>query len=660
MISHPLTTVLSLAAVLALASGPVAAQADTDLSSQRPAVLTALHAAEHGQLTPQDVGRLAEHPLRPWLEAINLDHGIARATTKTVRTVLGHSGAQPASDWLRERWLAELVRRQDWPTFRQFYQGGGSLDLRCADLTARAIPGPVDADWISDATSVWLTGRSLPTLCDGPLNTLATHGALDDSLRWQRIELAAAEGQTALMRFLAGRLPADQAARARGYADFIAAPDARAANWQKDARSQTMAVEGLRRLAKRSPDNAEALLAKIGGALALDDTQRGRVLYEIALWTVASYLPGSAARLAAVPASAYDPRLHEWRVREAMSRRDDRGALRAIEAMSPDQRNDPRWQYFEARLRERLGQPDAARPLYAAAATTATFHGFLAADRINQPYALCPAEPDSDPDLRARVAALPGLQRAIEWFVLDRPGLATREWNALLATLDDAQRHVAIDLAQQAHWYDRAVFSIGSRPEDLRQYRLRFPLHHARTLRREAKKHRLDPAWVAALTRAESAFMPMARSGANARGLMQLLPSTAANTARRLGQPWNGAASLYRPTTNLVLGTAHLRHELDQHGGLPYLAIAAYNAGPTPVARWQQARGNFDSDFWIETVSYKETRDYIARVLAFSVIYDWRLYGKAMPLSDRLRGVTVADSARRSFRCPPPPLASTP
>lgn len=658
MISHRF--VITLAAGLAVFANPIHAQVQTDLVSQRPAVLTALHAAEQGQLTPQDVGRLAEHPLRPWLEVINLDHGLSRANVKSVREVLARSGAQPANDWLRERWLAELVRRQDWPTFRQFYQGGGSLDLRCADLTARATASTIDASWISDAKSVWLTGHSLPTLCDAPLNTLAAHGAIDDTLRWQRIDMAAAEGQTALMRFLAGRLPADQATRARDYADFIDSPDARAASWPKDARSQAMAIEGLRRLAKRSPDDAEALLAKTAAPLALDDTQRGRVLYEIALWTVASYLPGSAARLAAVPASAYDPRLHEWRVREAMSRNDDRSALLAIEAMPQNQRNDPRWQYFEARLRERLGQLDAARPLYAAAATTATFHGFLAADRINQPYALCPAEPDGDPDLRARVAALPGLQRAIEWFVLDRPGLANREWTAVLAGLDDTQRYVAIDVAQQAHWYDRAVFSLGSRPEDLRQYRLRFPLHHARTLRREAAKHGLDPAWVAAQTRAESAFMPMARSGANARGLMQLIPSTAARTAQRLGIPWTGEASLYRPTTNLILGTATLRHELDQHGGLPYLAIAAYNAGPTPVARWQQARGNFDSDFWIETVSYKETRDYIARVLAFSVIYDWRLYGKAVPLSARLRGATVADSERRSFRCPQPPLASTP
>ena len=67
----------------------------------------------------------------------------------------------------------------------------------------------------------------------------------------------------------------------------------------------------------------------------MDEAQRGKVLYQIALWTVASYLPGSADRLNDVPAAAYDERLHEWRVREAMARRDDAAALRAIEAMPP-------------------------------------------------------------------------------------------------------------------------------------------------------------------------------------------------------------------------------------------------------------------------------------------------------------------------------------
>src|SRR5690606_5277386 len=83
---------------------------------------------------------------------------------------------------------------------------------------------------------------------------------------------------------------------------------------------------------------------------------------------------------------------------------------------------------------------------------------------------------------------------------------------------------------------------------------------------------------------------------------------------------------------------------------LPYVAIAAYNAGPTPTARWQADRPGMDADFWIETITYKETRDYVARVLAFSVIYDWRLDGNAVPVSDRMHGRSGA--ARKAFACP--------
>jgi soluble lytic murein transglycosylase len=91
---------------------------------------------------------------------------------------------------------------------------------------------------------------------------------------------------------------------------------------------------------------------------------------------------------------------------------------------------------------------------------------------------------------------------------------------------------------------------------------------------------------------------------------------------------------------------------MDKYGGQPYVTIAAYNAGPTPTARWQTQRPNYDPDFWIETISYKETREYVARVLAFSVIYDWRLNGNALTLSDRMVG--KVDGARKTFTCPTP------
>ena len=100
-----------------------------------------------------------------------------------------------------------------------------------------------------------------------------------------------------------------------------------------------------------------------------------------------------------------------------------------------------------------------------------------------------------------------------------------------------------------------------------------------------------------------------------------------------------------------MLGTAYLRQLMDGYGsGLPYFTLAGYNAGPAPLSRWKSQRPGMDADFWIETISYKETRDYVARVLAFSVVYDWRLNGDALRLSDRMRG--VLDGPRKRFACP--------
>jgi len=626
-----------------------------DLTDQRPAILEAFRLAEQGQLSRTDLKRVEDHPLLPWVEATQLRRKLAATPTRDVRAALARHEGLAAGDWLRTSWLYHLAANKRWADFLADYQPSDSLDLRCAHLAARQATGATDAAWIADGKALWLTAESLPSACDTPFASLQALGQIDKDLRWQRIELALLAGQTGLARFLARDLPPAEAARANDYADFIEKPHARAGQWPKDERSRAVAAEGLARLARTSPDAAEAQLATLDKALDLGETQRGKVLYQVALWTVASYLPGARERLAAVPASAYDERLHEWRVREALNRRDDAGAVDALSRMPAAQRNDPRWQYFEARVRERLGQKDAARALYAKAATTATFHGFLAADRLGQDYALCPLEPSADPALRRRVANHPGLARALELHTIDRRLPAIKEWAALLAELSDEERKVAIEFARDAHWYDRAVFTIGDAPDDLRYYSLRFPLHHENVLRREARRHRVDPAWVAAQTRAESAFMPRARSHANAMGLMQLLPSTAERTARRLGMAWTGAASLYNPETNMILGIAHLRHELDEHAGIAYRAIAAYNAGPAPVQRWNRDRPGFDPDLWIETVTYKETREYIARVLAFSVIYDWRLDGTAVPVSERMLGRPVATAKRRSFSCPLPP-----
>ncbi|MEO8000295.1 MAG: transglycosylase SLT domain-containing protein [Arenimonas sp.] len=626
--------------------------------SQRGSIQAALAASEREELSLQDRNNLIDHPLYSWLEVLGFKKRLAAKTItandqKDIETLLKRYDGMAAGDWLKTNYLNYLSGQKDWGNFSRFYQGSDDDNLKCADFNARIAQNKVDDVWIGDAQKLWLTGKSLPNACDAAFTRLSQLNKLDSGLRWQRIDLATQQNQTGLMRALATGLSAEDVLLVRSYADFIDAPHARYTSWPRNARSKQVAVQGLVRLAKRNPDAAEQQVAIITPVLKLEDSERGRVLNEVALWTVASYGANSAQRLNAVPEVAYDEKLHEWRVREAMSRGDDVAALAAIEKMGTVQRNDSRYQYFEARLRERLNQKESARILYAKAAQSANFHGWLAADRLNQPYFLCPLEPSNNRVVIQKVANDARIIRAFELFAIDRTTYALKEFNAALDSYNSEEKKVAIALAQDENWYDRAVFSIGTTPTDLQYYSLRFPLHHEKHLREQAKINSLDPAWVAGETRAESIFMPRARSGADARGLMQILPGTGAQVSARLGLPWRGGESLFEPETNITLGTAYLRQMLDRYDGFPYMAIAAYNAGPAPVSRWKDARSALEPDFWIETIPYKETRDYVSRVLAFSVVYDWRLDRSATSLTDRMLG-RFNQNQRRAFVCPQP------
>src|SRR5690606_9052157 len=323
---------------------------------------------------------------------------------------------------------------------------------------------------------IWRSsGESLPDECDPPFAALDARGGLTPELRWERLELATAEWNPGVMRAAARGLPAGEQALAEDYAAFVESPHHRALGWPQTDRSRLVASHGLARLGRNDPDAAEARLPAFAQALDFTEEERGRVLYQIALWTVASYLPDSARRLDLVPDSAYDERLHEWRVREALARADWPAALAAIEKMGAEQRSGSRWTYFEGRMHELLGDQARARALYARAALKPDFHGFLAADRIGRPYALCPLATPGDASAHARVANHPAMVRSMALFRADRPGWAAREWSHALEQFDDRQRRIAVKVAQENGWFDRAVFGLGRHPDDQRLYELRFP-----------------------------------------------------------------------------------------------------------------------------------------------------------------------------------------
>lgn len=651
LMTSPLQKILRLGAIFVAASGLLIPAFAADLGARRAGFERALAVAEKRPLAEFAAAARphADHPLAPYLDYAALRRQIEHIDTASISAFVDRHADVPIAATLRTETLRALAKRQDWAGFRQLYTGSNDAALRCADLLSRQST-PAAAEWLDAAMTLWLNGSSQPSQCDAVFDVLRRNNQLTATRHLERIDLAAAEHNLGLMRFLARNLPAAQTTLVQSYASYLEAPtQAPTATWPADARSARIATHGITRVARRDPGAAEALLASLQDRLKLDATLRGEALNQIALWSAASYLPDSAARFAKVPAEAWDARLHEWQVREALARGDEAAALAAIARMPPDQRNEARWRYFDARLRERGGDA-SARNAFTALASEPTYFGFLAADRIDAPYALCPLEAD-DTAVKRRVQARPGFIRAMELHAMGRVSWARREWEALRTTLPADERRAAVALADAAGWHERGAFTLNA-GEDLRFYTLRFPLPHQRQILRDAKKHGLDPAWIAALIRAESAWAPDARSHANARGLMQLLPSTARMEATQRGLRYPGDAGLFDASENLTLGIAHLASMLEKHGGQPFLATAAYNAGPTPVARWLAQRPPSDIDLWIETIPYRETREYVARILAFAAIYDWRIEGKAVPVSARAQGRAVPSAARRGFTCP--------
>ena len=118
-------------------------------------------------------------------------------------------------------------------------------------------------------------------------------------------------------------------------------------------------------------------------------------------------------------------------------------------------------------------------------------------------------------------------------------------------------------------------------------------------------------------------------SNANARGLLQLLPSTAKDVARRYGVAYRGADDLLKPDTNLAIGCYHVKDLFDALNGSWVLTIAGYNAGKARVLAWVPAHGDprdakVDVIDWIEAIPFDETRNYVMRVLENELAYKTR------------------------------------
>ena len=584
---------------------------------------------------------LVDYPLYPYLDFTELSRRLATASSDEIETFLERYSDTPLAWRLRRAWSKLLARRGHWQKFLEVYENSNDSTMRCQWL--RALINADQADKaMPQVEAMWLVGRSQPPACDPVFEAWRNAGHLSRDLVWQRIELAVRAGRPALASYLARFLDAQEQPLAGEWLAVREQPArvARVARLDGDTKIiEAILVYGIERMARRDPELAADAWEQLRARFAFSEEAVATVHRRLGL----SYAFAREAKalywLNAIPESKMDDRAREWRILSSMNQGEWRQALDHLLTVQGEEKprtpSSPRWRYWTARALESLDWHDDADAIYRELARDRSYYGFLAADRIEGDYRLNHRTLEySDDELRL-LAAQPAAMRARELYSLGRTINARREWRIFTRGMSDEELARAAKLADGWGWHGRAIMTVARTPH-LDDLELRFPLAYHDRVMEQARAKDLDPAWMYAIVRQESAFIADARSPAGALGLMQIMPGTGRKIGRGLDKPLKSRDQLLDADVSLEFGSTYLRTLLDQLNEHPVLAAAAYNAGPHRVERWRPAEHNVSADLWIENIPYRETREYVRRVLAYTAIYEQRLGRKSVRLSQRL------------------------
>ena len=615
-------TAILLAGALLPGIGLQAASADGD-STQRAAygaALAHLHAgrtAEFARLRAQ----LADYVLRPYLDYHDLLRRLDVVSEADLLTFRQQHGDLPVTRNLYHRWLKRQAERGQWQALARNPPETSDPELQCLYLRARLAAGETSGA-LAAATPLWTVGRSQPNACDPLFEAWTAAGYLTQDLAWTRLQLAIADNQTGLARYLLRFFDGEARTWAQALYDVHVQPEAvldRERFRADPEQSRAVLTQGLRRLAGASTEPAEAAWADyrqshkftaeqasaITEALLLAHARQGRFTGH---WPAALPLPAPDALLQAVAQAAVNQQ--QWSA-----------ARRWIETMPPQLQSETRWQYWTARaLGEEGAQPTANQAIYRTLSGQRDYYGFLAAQRIGAPSRLNAAPRLFDPEVERQLLAMAPVRRAMELYAVGDMLNARREWHHLLPALTEAQQVHAAYLAQQSGWIPQSI-QIANAAMLRDHVDLRFPVAYPELFTQVSASTTVAKPFLLAIARQESLFDAAARSSADARGLMQLLPSTATHVARISALAPPGTQQLHEPAINVELGGRHLARLLQRYGDRRPLAAAAYNAGEGRVDRWIRDRSGEPIDIWIETIPFGETRNYVKNVLAFTQVY---------------------------------------
>jgi soluble lytic murein transglycosylase len=610
-----------LGAAIVFALAPMSAQ---PVDAVREEFVAAMQRIRLHQPDVADSPALQNYAIHDYLVVARLRRDLSSANENldaTIDAFLRAHAGQPVTHGLRRDWLASLAQRRRWDWFLPRSADVVDPVLVCDRLEARL--STQDTQGLAAAAIArWVLPQKAPAECADAFAWLRRQGLLTAALAENRTRAALSADTPRLAREFAADVPIDRRAALLQWSDLLDSPRA-ALNVL--ATHPSLAVEsealasGFEKLARTEPANALSLLPKLIARDGLTPELKGRLQRAAALGAAYDRDPGAMTAFNEVPQAAVDGQVQEWRVRAALWNGDYARALTWTEQMPPSLAAQPRWRYWHARAIAATQGDAAAAPMFREIAGLRDYYGYLAADRLAQPYDLNVRPSPLDAAAQATLAKTAGLIRAHELFDCDMSDEATSEWNAALESADNALKVQAALLASSWGWFAQSITTLAQSGE-FDDVTLRYPRPYMDAVVRASKLAQLPQDWILAVMRQESLFRKDAVSHADARGVMQMVPSTASAVARRWHLSSPGRDGLFDPSIAVPLGAAYFRELLDRYSEQLTLSLAAYNAGPAAVARWLP-RTPMDADVWIENIPYNETRSYVQHILEHIVAF---------------------------------------
>lgn len=579
------------------------------------------------------------YPLQPYLKQQQLIKQMRLTSAGEIDEFLKTYQGTPL-DWrLRKKWLQYLAKNKQSSLFLKFYKPTSDAKLACQFHRYQLQEGLAPQVVMPAITKLWVVGKSQPKVCDPLFEQWQQAGYRTNSVIWQRIEKTADGGKHTLLPYLVKLLPEADRKQASLWQKVRVNPSyvAKLSRFpKKDAMTAKIITYALRRYIWRDPNHAITTFERAKSSYPLN-TQQITKLNEVFALALASKGHSQASDwLAKLNENQFDSNLIQWRITEILRSGDWSAVNNELLKLPNAVQTKLQWRYWYGRSLVASGNKIEGEKVLRDVASNRHYYGFLAASALNLPIQLndIPIEA-SDPE-KYRVMNNPAAKRAFEFYYLGRYHQARSEWNYWLKQLNKKDKLIAAKVANERGWFDRAIFTLANTGY-LNDVDLRFPRAFEKPIESHSKKNKIDPAWAYAIARRESSFMTDASSSAGAKGVMQILPGTAKQVAKRRVP----TSKLLTAEPNIQLGTKYLKQLLDRYDGNLVLATASYNAGPNRVKQWLRARPDLPIDMWIETIPFKETREYVKSVMAYKQIYLWKRGNKTGLFNDFTQALTA-------------------